>query len=120
MSRWSDKLSHDFRSVRRWGHHPAGAAGCRDVTQVYGTDVAAMFGPMARPAAHDPERAWDGDHYHTVTYLQWNDHEGTPTQTMRAGTLGSLPLDHRSVSEPARSQPRGRLAAFPTAESPSR
>jgi hypothetical protein len=45
---------------------------------------------MARPAAHDPERVWDGNHDYLVTYLQWNDHKWTPTRTMRAGTLGSV------------------------------
>jgi putative transposase len=76
----------------------------------------AMFRPMARPAAHDPGRAWDDDQY-TVMYLQWDDHEWTPTRLVRSGTLGSL--DQRGVSEPVSSQPGCRLATAPTEESPS-
>jgi putative transposase len=68
------------------------------------TEIEAMFRPMARPAAHDLGRAWDGDRY-TVTYLQWGDHEWTPTRLVRLETLGSL--DQRGVSEPVSSQPGG-------------
>lgn len=82
-------------------------AGNKDVDVSKWFEPSDSRGSMARPAPRSAGRLRDG---HTVTYLQWDDHEWNPVVSETVETLGSL--DQRGLSEPESDSGR-RLAVSP-------